>query len=161
MLDQAGYLLVTAGQRTSTGRLTAVASGTPYVGHGRMPVSGFGERQAKAAAVFLNSTAGRLPLMQNPGRALDFPNYTPAIFNNLPIPDLADPRICSTLADCWSETRRMPAPQFRDGECEVRELWDAAASAALSWDEAKISGLRELLHAEPHVRGLAYGQFAD
>ena len=161
VLDKAGYLLVTAGQRTSTGRLTAVASGTRYVGHGWMPVNGLGARQAKAAAVFLNSTVGRLLLMRNPGRALDFPNYTPAIFNSLPIPDLGDPRICSTLADCWSATRRMPVPQFRDGECEIRELWDAAICAALGRDEAEIAGLRKLLHAEPHVRGLAYGQFNE
>lgn len=161
VLDKAGYLLVTAGQRTSTGRLTAVASGTQYVGHGWMPVSGFGERQAKAVAVFVNSTVGRLLLMRNPGRALDFPNYTPAIVNSLSIPDVSDQRICSMLADCWLATRRMSVPQFRDGECDVREMWDAAVCAALGWDEAEIAALRKLLHAEPHVRGLAYGQFAD
>ena len=161
VLDKAGYLLVTAGQRTSTGRLTAVASGRKYVGHGWMPVTGMTSSQSRAAAVFLNSTPGRLLLMRNPGRALDFPNYTPAIVNSLPMPDLADPHTCSTLAVCWAATRHMPVPQFRDGECEVRELWDATVCAALNWDEAKIAGYRKLLHAEPHVRGLAYGQYAD
>ncbi len=161
VLDKAGYLLVTAGQRTSTGRLTAVASGRKYVGHGWMPVTGMSRDQAKAAAVFLNSTPGRLLLMRNPGRALDFPNYTPAIVNSLPVPDLADQQSCAALADCWAATRRKPVSQYRDGECEVRELWDAAVCAALGWDEAEIAGLRKLLDAEPHVRGLAYGQFTD
>ena len=124
-----------------------------------MPVVGVGARQAKAAAVFLNSTLGRLLLMRNPGRKLNFPTYRPAVVNGLPVPDLADGHICSTLADCWAATRRMSVPQFRDGDCEVRELWDAAVCTALDWDEAEIAGLRKLLHAEPHVRGLAYGQF--
>ena len=161
VLDKAGHLLVTAGQNTSTGRLTAVASGTPYVGHGWMPVVGISAKMAQAAAVFLNSTAGRLLLMRSPGRMLGFPNYTPATFNSLPVPDLSDLGICATLADCWIATRRMPVPQFRDGECEVRQVWDAEVCDALSWDEAEISALRKLLHQEPHVRGLGYGQFSD
>ena len=161
VLDKAAHLLVTAGQRTSTGRLTAVASEQKFVGHGWMPVMGIGADQAKSAALFLNSTPGRLLLMRNAGRALDFPNYRPAVINGLPVPDLADPTICSALADCWTATRLMVVPQFRDGECEVRKLWDAAVCTALGWDEAEIAALRKFLHAEPHVRGLAYGQFTD
>lgn len=125
-----------------------------------MPVVGIGAKKAKAAAVFLNSTVGRLLLMRNPGRKLSFPTYTPAIVNDLPVPDLSDTHIRSTLANCWTATRRMPVPQFRDGECEIRELWDTAVCTALGWDEAEIAGLRKLLHAEPHVRGLAYGQYS-
>ncbi|WP_420437843.1 DEAD/DEAH box helicase family protein [Candidatus Poriferisodalis sp.] len=161
VLNKAGYLLVTAGQDTSTARLTAVASGTKHVGHGWMPVVGFRARQAKAAAVYLNSTPGRLLLMRNPGRKLNFPTYRPAVVNGLPVPDLSDSHTSSILADCWAATRRMPVPQFRDGECEVREIWDAAVCEAVGWDKAEIAGLRQLLHAEPHVRGLAYGQFSD
>ena len=152
---------MTAGQDTGSGRLTAVASDVPYVGYGWMPVTGLTPEDAKSASVFLNSTIGRLLLMRNPGRKLSFPNYTPAIVNSFPVPDLSDQLVCSTLTDCWSATRLMTVPQFRDGECEVRELWDAAVCAALGWDEAEIAGLRKLLHAEPHVRGLAYGQFSD
>ena len=55
----------------------------------------------------------------------------------------------------------MTVPQFRDGECEVRRLWDAAVCAALGWDEAEITALRKQLHEEPHVRGLGYGQYQD
>ncbi len=161
VLDKASYLLVTAGQRTSTGRLTAAASDIQYVGHGWMPVSGVNARRAKATVIFFNSTPGRLLVMRNPGRALEFPQYTPAIINKMPVPDLSDSHICATLADCWTATRDMVVPQFRDGECEVRELWDAAVCDALSWDEAEIAALRNLLHAEPHVRGLAYGQYSD
>ena len=160
-LDKEAHLLVTAGQDTSTGRLTAVASSTRYVGHGWMPVSGVDREQATAAAVYLNSTPGRLLLMRNPGRKLAFPNYTPAIVKALPIPDLAVPSVRTTLADCWQVTRHMTVPQYRDGECEVRQLWDAAVCFALGWDEAEIAALRKLLHQEPHVRGLGYGQYQD
>ena len=52
-------------------------------------------------------------------------------------------------------------PQFRDGECEVRRLWDEAVADAMGWDAAELERLRRLLHNEPHVRGLGYGQYGD
>ena len=52
-------------------------------------------------------------------------------------------------------------PQFRDGECEVRRLWDEAVAEAMGWDAAELARLRLLLHQEPHVRGLGYEQYAD
>ncbi|MYD05274.1 MAG: hypothetical protein F4X21_10200 [Acidimicrobiia bacterium] len=160
ILDKAGYLLITAGQDTSTGRLTAVASDKTYVGNGWMPVTGHGPNVAKAVAVWINSTPGRLLLMRNPGRKLTFPAYSADSARRLPIPDISDPHIKATLAECWEATCHTPVPQFRDGECEVRQLWDKAVCEALGWDEAEIASLRKLLHAEPHVRGLAYGQYA-
>ena len=77
----------------------------------------------------------------------------------LRIPDLQDPRIRQILAECWEQTRNQPVPQFRAGECEVRRQWDAAVAAALGYDETALTHLRHLLHREPHVRGLGYGQY--
>ncbi len=65
------------------------------------------------------------------------------------------------LASYWERTQDMVVPQFRDGECEVRRLWDEVVADALGWNPAELSRLRELLHQEPHVRGLGYGQYAD
>ena len=161
ILNKKGHLLITAGQRTSTGRLTAVASDNAYVGNGWMPVTGINPQQAKAAAVYLNSTIGRLLLMRNPGRALDFPNYSANAANHLPIPDLENAHIVNTLAACWHQTHHMTVPQYRDGECEVRRLWDSAVCSALGWDPEPITQLRLLLHEEPHVKSLGYGQYAD
>jgi len=160
ILNKAGYLLITAGQDTSTGRLTAVASEKTYVGNGWMPVTGHGIQEAKAVAVWLNSTPGRLLLMRNPSLKLAFPTYSADSARRLPIPDISNSYIRATLANCWEATHLMLVPQFRDGECEVRQLWDEAVCDALGWDEAEIASLRKLLHAEPHVRGLAYGQYA-
>ena len=78
LLKKAGHLLVTSGQRTGTARLTATASDHKYVGSGWMPVIGLSAEEAKAAAVFVNSTPGRLQLLRHPGRTIDFPRYNPA-----------------------------------------------------------------------------------
>ena len=55
----------------------------------------------------------------------------------------------------------MEVPQFRDGECEVRRLWDEAVANAMGWNADELARQRNLLHNEPHVRGLGYNQFAD
>ena len=161
LLQNAGHLLVTAGQRTSTGRLTAVASKVKYIGLSWQSVPAVTFEQAKAAAVFLNSTAGRLQLMQNPGKALDFPKYNPGAYENIRTPDLNDNKAVSALAMCWDRTRDMDVPQFRDGECEVRRLWDEAVANALGWNPNELAALRMLLHNEPHVRGLGREQFGE
>ncbi len=99
--------------------------------------------------------------MQNPGRTIEFPSYSTAEAGNIRIPNVKDARIRRILADCWERTKGVAVPQFRDGECEVRRLWDEAVADALGWNPADLSRLRELLHQEPHVRGLGYGQYAD
>jgi hypothetical protein len=161
LLREAGHLLITAGQDNSTARLTAVATHEKYVGNGWMPVPGLGPEEAKAAAVFINSTPGRLQLMRNPSKKLAFPTYSRTEAGNLRIPDLQNRRVRETLATCWEQTRDIQVPQFRDGECEVRRMWDNAVSDALDWDNSHLESLRNLLHREPHVRGLGYYEYSD
>ena len=161
ILQKSGFLLVTDGQRANTARLTATADGAKYVGGGWMPVTGLLPEESKAAAVFINSTPGRLQLMRNAGRTLEFPMYRPAGVGNVKIPDIKDVCIRDILAACWDRTKDMVVPQFRDGECEVRALWDEAVAAAMGWDARQLACQRALLHNEPHVRGLGYNQYAD
>ena len=161
IIPQASHLLVTSGQRNDTGRLTAVAQKELCVGVGWLPVPGVTLQAAKAAAVFLNSTAGRLQLLRNLGRSLEFPLYRPAGLKTIRLPDLSNSDIVTKLAQCWEATAEIEVPQFRDGECEVRRLWDEAVAEAMGWDAAELTRLRLLLHREPHVRGLGYGQYAD
>ena len=161
ILQKAGYLLITAGHRTSSARLTAIASDNKYVGNGWMPVSGLGRAEAKGISVFLNSTAGRLQLMRHPGRQIAFPTYSAAEAGNIRIPNIKDDHIRQILADCWEHTKNMEVPQYRDGECEVRRLWDEAVAKAMDWDPAQLERLRLLLHREPHVCGIGYNQYAD
>ena len=157
----ASHLLVTAGQRNNTARLTAIAGDTRYLGNGWSPVVGTSPGEAKAIAVFINSTPGRIQLMRRPAKTLEFPQYKPEIIGSIKVPDIKDDRIRETLADCWERTKDMEVPQFRDGECEVRRLWDEAVAEAMGWDAAELERLRHLLHQEPHVRGLGYGQYGD
>ena len=161
LLQKAGHLLITAGHRTSSARLTAIASDEKYVGNGWMPVAGLSPAEAKAIAVFVNSTVGRLQLMRHPGRQIPFPTYSAAEVSNLRIPNVKDARIRQALADCWERTKDMMVPQFRDGECDVRRLWDEAVADAMGWDPDELARLRNLLHQEPHVRGLGYNQYGD
>ena len=126
-----------------------------------MPITGLSSDEAKALAVFTNSTAGRLQLMRNPGRKISFPTYSSAEAGNIMIPDVKDARICQILAKCWESTKEMEVPQFRDGECQVRVLWDNTVAEAMGWDREELARLRDLLNNEPHVRGLGYNQFAD
>ena len=158
---RAAHLLITDGQRNATARLTAVASDAEYVGMSWMPVDGFSPEASKGIAVFLNSTPGRLQLMRNAGRTIEFPMYMPGAYANLRIPNVKDARIREILSNCWERTKDMEVPQFRDGECEVRRLWDEAVAEAMGWDALELAHLRGLLHQEPHVRGLGYAQYAD
>ena len=152
---------MTAGQDSKTGRLTGTAGDIRYVGNGWMPVTGMSPAEAKASAVFVNSTAGRLQLMRNPGKKIPFPTYSVKETDKIRIPNVKDDRIRGILADCWEYTKHMTVPQFRDGECEVRRLWDEAVAEAMGWDADDLTHLRNLLHQEPHVRGLGYAQYAD
>ena len=61
----------------------------------------------------------------------------------------------------WDRTRDMDVPRYRDGECEVRRLWDEAVAKALGRDPDWLSEWRQLLHDEPHVRGLGRNQFGE
>ena len=100
--------------------------------------------------------------MANVGKMMEFPTYNPRKHTvNLRVPDVKDTRIREILADCWERTRHMEVPQYRDGECEVRRLWDEAVAEAMGWDAGDLARLRHLLHQEPHVRGLGYGQYGD
>ena len=161
MLEKAGYLLITAGQDNSTARLTATADDAKYVGNGWMPITGLSPEEAKAIAVFTNSTAGRLQLMRNPGKKISFPSYSAAEARNFRVPDIKNARVRRTLAGCWEHTKEVQVPQFRDGECEVRALWDNAVAETMGWEQEELGRLRQLLHKEPHVRGLGYNQYAD
>ncbi|MCY4349072.1 MAG: hypothetical protein OXC25_04390, partial [Thiotrichales bacterium] len=156
VMRHAAHLLVTAGQDTGTGRLTSVVRDEPSLGLGWLPVPGIMLEQARAASVFLNSTAGRLQLMRNPGMKLAFPQYNPAGLKTIRLPDLSDKGTVERLTRYWETTADEEVPQYRDGECEARRIWDDAVSDTLGWDKEWLAELRQWLHREPHVRGLGY-----
>jgi len=155
----AGHLLVTTGQDTSTARLNAVASCTPHVGIGWYPIVGCDLEQASALTIFLNSTIGRLVVMRSPGRKISFPEYSVIGLSGLPVPDIHDETVLRRLAACWRETRQETVPQYRDGYTDIRRVWDGSVCDALGWSISEVSEIGKLLHEEPHVKGIAYGQW--
>ncbi|MBC6429288.1 MAG: hypothetical protein GDA55_08720 [Cellvibrionales bacterium] len=90
-----------------------------------------------------------------------FPQYNPGTYKNIRIPTLTDTATIQALAQTYDQTRHLKVPQYRDGECEIRQIWDAAVCKALGWDEAWLSGIRNGLHQEPHIRGKGKNQYSD
>ena len=43
----------------------------------------------------------------------------------------------------------------------MRVLWDNAVAEAMGWDADELTGLRGLLHDEPHVCGFGYNEYGD
>ena len=117
MLKKASHLLLSQGQGNESARLIAIAADEKYVGNGWIPVTGLTAEQAKALAVFLNSTAGRLQLLRNMAQNLTFPLYQPIGLANIRVPDvLGDGEICRALLECWEDTKHIKVPQYRDGD---------------------------------------------
>lgn len=166
LMKKAGYLLVTAGQDSRAARLTSVVCEEPRVGIGWLPIPSekLNCQQAKGLSVFLNSTLGRLQIMRNAGRKLEFPQYNPAVYYQVRVPDISDPRVLDTLVKCWEATKEMDVPQYRhgevDGEYNVRKLWDEAVAKVLDRGPNELAELRMLLHQEPTVRGLGINEYA-
>ena len=161
LLDKSSYLLVTAGQNNSSARLTAVAGDEKLIGNNWYPVLGLNSIQAKALAVYLNSTVGRLQLMRTMGKTLSYTTYSTNEMKNIKIPNIKCKETVNSLSRCWNQTRSTLVPQFRDGDCEVRRLWDNAVCDAIGWDRDELTQLRRLLCKEPHVRNLGYNQYED
>ena len=161
VLAKAGRLLVTASQSTSTARLTAVA-GAKYVGNGWMPVTGLTLDEAKALAVYLNSTVGRTLILRSRGLKLLFPKYSVAEVSNVAVPNVrSNWLVRSVLAQCFDDTCELIVPQFRDGECEVRRLWDTAVEKALKLSPGYLSHYRHQLNREPFIADVGYSQYKD
>ena len=167
LMKKAGYLLVTAGQDSRAARLTSVVCEVPRVGIGWLPIptDKLNYQQAKGLSVFLNSTLGRLQIMRNAGRKLEFPQYSPAGYKQVRVPNIIDPKVLDPLVECWEETKDMDVPQYREGEIDekynVRKLWDEAVARVLGRSPEELEELRLLLHKEPHVSGIGYNQFYD
>lgn len=124
-----------------------------------MPVPGLSLVRSKAMAVFLNSTPGRMQFLRVPGKKLSYPQYNPHPIGNIRVPDICDTLAIQLLAECWEQTKDMVVSQFRDGDCDIRRLWDEAVCKALNWDIEWITELRLLLHKEPFVSGVGYNEY--
>ena len=129
--EVASHLLVNSGQRTQTGRLSAVACKSRQIGMLWKPVQGLTYEEAKSWAVWLNSTPGRLVTLIHRGKSLDFVNYNPEGLLQIRVPRVDNPKVVERLARVYDETRGATVSQYRDGYTMVRQRWDKAVCDAI------------------------------
>ena len=148
------HLLVADSHNSASSRLVAVASSTPRIGYSWMPVLGEKPMKfdgAKAIAIWLNSTLGRIALRTVGARTVNYPKFRPISFNAIAFPDIENPRVVKLLSECFDETCSETVPQFREGRMSLRERWDDAVAVALEIDRNLIATCAETLSADPFV----------
>ena len=153
---KAGCLLVANSQRTNTARLVAVAFSTPVVGYAWTPIQAVATPDAKALAVWINSTVGYILLRKYASRTIDWPMYQPAAIKALVVPNTSGPswpQMRKPLLEAYRATKDMTVPQYREPNAEVRRVWDRAVAKAAGIPQRTVDGWRRLMEAEPFVRG--------
>ena len=153
-----GRLLVSAGQRINTGRLAAIVDTTTDGGLGTRwkPIQGTDDSTARAWAVWLNSTLGRIAMLRNRGKTLAFPVYTPSGMTTTRCPDPGETEAIEALNAAYELTKNEETPQYRDGRCAVRDTWDKAVAQALGINVETIFEYAELLAGEPAVSATSW-----
>lgn len=152
--DKSGILHIANTQDSGSARLFAIVLPVPAVGYTWTPVQNIGADEAKAVAVWLNSTPGRIAARRWASRKLTWPFWQPKSIGQIVVPDVrrdADVNMRRILAKAFRDTQRMEVPQYRDGACPVREAWDDAVAEATGISRRKISRWAELLHKEPTI----------
>ena len=150
-----GHLLVSAGQDTQSARVSAVAVELPQTGIRWRPVQGVTVDVAKAWAVWLNSTAGRmLTSCERGGVRLGYPTYSPKGLLNVLVPDPDNDDVIAALAREWERTRGEVVPSYKDGYGEIRRQWDKVVEGAMAEaEEGEVQRWGEMLAREPWVCG--------
>lgn len=154
MVKYRSHLLVADSHDSSGSRLVAVASKTPVIGYSWMPVLGkvpITFEFAKAFAIWLNSTLGRVALRNVTARKISYPKFRPVSFDAIPFPDIDDPRVVEPLSSVYDKTCHEVVPQFRDGRVVIREQWDDAVAKALEIDRSLIAACAEKLACDPFI----------
>lgn len=135
--------------------MTAMVSETPAIGNGWFPVTKLDRKQAKAAAVWLNSCNGRIIIMQGAaGRKLRFPGYSVEHIRELVMPDLEDDEIVQGLASVYDETAEEDVGRYDAGHTDIRQRWNEAVEQYVPSAAAlKDKGLGQELAREPCIAG--------
>ena len=150
-----GHLLISAGQNTQSARIAAVAVEQAELGTTWKPVQGVSIEVAKAWAVWLNSTPGRiLTACERGGVSLGYPTYRPKGLLNIPVPDPRNEKVITTLAQEWQRSRDEVVPPYKDGYGEIRRQWDKMVEQAMAEaEEGDVQQWGEMLGREPWVCG--------
>ena len=147
---QRSQLLVAQRLNTVSARLSALWTPEPSVGSGWVPVSVDDERQAKALAVWWNTTPVRLMLLNRRSKTLTYPSWSLDQLNSVRIPKPSN-LAWDTLADVYDDhCETVLLPMGKAQACGVRKAIDKAAALSLSVDEEQVAEWRRLA-VEPTV----------
>ena len=157
--EYGAHLFLTTGQDPASGRVCAVACLNLEVGSKWKGVQGLGIKQAKAAAVWMNSTLGRAQLLTHRGGdRLGWPNYNPKGLKEIRIPKPERADLINALAAAFDKRCEELVPRFNEGYGPLRQAWDEAVVKVIpSADAAKVRAWAELLAEEPVCTGRAKG----
>lgn len=155
--EYGAHLLLCTGQNLQSGNLLAVATEERLVGMRWKPVQGIEVEHAKAIAVWINSTMGRIQMMTvKGGDVIDYPEWQPMGLKEVRIPR-PDEQGIKKLAAAFDATCTVEVPRYDKGYTEIRQQWDRAVCAAINSAELdEVGQWAEMLHREPVVSPKAF-----
>jgi len=149
------HLLISTGQNTQSARIAAVAVEQAELGTIWKPVQGVSIEVAKAWAVWLNSTPGRmLTACERGGISLGYPRYRPKGLLNIRVPNPRNEKMIAALAQEWGRSRKEVVPPYKEGYVEIRRQWDRVVEQIITEiREGEVQQWGEILAREPWVCG--------
>ena len=154
------HLLMVIGGNAATTKVNAVCCEEKQIGTWWKPVQGLDAREAKALAVWLNSSVGRLQLMTvRGGEGLVFPRMLQGALGRVLVPTTRENApIVQALSAAFDRYAEEPVPRYDEGYGPLRQAWDEAVVQAIpSADAGKVRRWAELLAEEPVCTGRAKG----
>ena len=151
--DTAGHLMVITGQAMDSARVNTVVCEQPQVGMVWKPVQGISLETAKAWAIWLNSTPGRLTMLaQRGGKRLAWPTWRPLGLREIFVPNPERDELIKALARGFDALSGTVIERYDAGYTPVRQQLDAAVAEALGNGAGdRIAEWARLLNEEPVV----------
>ena len=158
ILEQGSTLLVAERYNTVSGRLTAIYCDEPTFGFGWRPVATANREVSKAICLWLNSTPGRLLLLNRRAKTLTYPQWSTAHWKEIPVPKYK-PSAYAHLAEAFETVARrdLKTLQFANTD-ETRIHIDEAVASALGFDPEMLADWRCRLALEPTIANARAGE---
>ena len=156
LANKIGHLLITNTQDSGSARLTAFFSEEALAGYTWTPINSVNSAEAKALAVWLNSTPGRIAMRSVLSRKLTWPQWQPAALMNVCIPNIRGSegeKLIESLCDGFENLKAKELEKYREGYTVVRQQIDEIVSQATNIPMEKLIDWGEKLAKEPTIRG--------
>ena len=154
--NKIGHLLIANTQDSGSARLTAFFSEEALAGYTWTPINCVNPAEAKALAIWLNSTPGRIAMRSMLSRKLTWPHWQPSALMNVCIPNIrgvegANQR--ESLCDGFENLKAGELEKYREGYTVIRQQIDKVVSQATNIPMEKLIDWGEKLAKEPTIRG--------